>query len=41
MYTFWMIIIAYCLFLLTLLYSYQFHGIPELYLDYLGFPKDV
>uniref|UniRef100_A0A915E8J2 Piezo-type mechanosensitive ion channel component n=1 Tax=Ditylenchus dipsaci TaxID=166011 RepID=A0A915E8J2_9BILA len=41
MYTFWMVMIAYCLFLLTLLYTYQFHGIPELYAEQLGLEEDV
>ncbi|KAI1714384.1 piezo-type mechanosensitive ion channel component [Ditylenchus destructor] len=41
MYTFWMAMIAYCLFLLTLLYTYQFHGVPEFYTETLGLADDV
>ncbi|KAI1716693.1 piezo-type mechanosensitive ion channel component 2 [Ditylenchus destructor] len=41
MYTFWMAMIGYCLFLLTLLYTYQFHGVPEFYTETLGLADDV
>lgn len=41
MYTFWMLMIVYCLILLTLLYTYQFYGIPEVYKDTFGFSEDM
>uniref|UniRef100_A0A914QYL8 Piezo TM1-24 domain-containing protein n=1 Tax=Panagrolaimus davidi TaxID=227884 RepID=A0A914QYL8_9BILA len=38
---FWMIMIGYCILVITLIYTYQFHGIPELYSDYLGMSYPV
>uniref|UniRef100_A0A1I8ARR4 Piezo-type mechanosensitive ion channel component n=1 Tax=Steinernema glaseri TaxID=37863 RepID=A0A1I8ARR4_9BILA len=33
---FWMIMLAYCMCVLTLIYTYQFHGLPYFYAEYLG-----
>uniref|UniRef100_A0A914YNX1 Piezo domain-containing protein n=1 Tax=Panagrolaimus superbus TaxID=310955 RepID=A0A914YNX1_9BILA len=38
---FWMIMIGYCILVITMIYTYQFHGIPELYSDYLGMSYPV
>ena len=38
---YWLCMIGYCIFVVTLIYTYQFHGIPEIYHDYLGMSEDV
>ncbi|KAK0410514.1 hypothetical protein QR680_005168 [Steinernema hermaphroditum] len=40
-YAFWMIMLAYCMFVLTLIYTYQFHGLPNFYIEYLGMSDAV
>uniref|UniRef100_A0A915B433 Piezo-type mechanosensitive ion channel component n=1 Tax=Parascaris univalens TaxID=6257 RepID=A0A915B433_PARUN len=41
LYAFWTLMVAYCMFVLSLIYTYQFHGFPQLYQQYLGMSEDV
>uniref|UniRef100_A0A914W7L3 Piezo-type mechanosensitive ion channel component n=1 Tax=Plectus sambesii TaxID=2011161 RepID=A0A914W7L3_9BILA len=41
LYTFWMIMVVYCMTVLTLIYTYQFHGFPELWENSTGVSDDV
>lgn len=41
LYTFWMVCVAYCMVLILLIYTYQFHGIPQLYTEYLYVTPEV
>ncbi|VDK64254.1 unnamed protein product [Anisakis simplex] len=41
LYAFWTFMVGYCMFVLSLIYTFQFHGFPKLYNQYLGMSEDV
>jgi hypothetical protein len=41
LYTFWMLMVVYCMMVLTMIYTYQFHGFPLMWQTGTGLAPDV